>query len=126
MKKPLAEQFEKDKFPFPAAASKEEADAIFTGGLKDGDPNDDKISINKNASFSCSELNPSQREVRVTDAVEFGMWMLEGKYDIGGNLGAIVSADNFIMDGHHRWAGSWLAGGPSTKMTAVQVQLLKD
>ena len=30
------------------------------------------------------------------------------------------------MDGPHRWAGSWLAGGPSTKMTAVQVQLLKD
>ena len=101
-KKFLTEDFDKDKFPFPDAASKEDAEAIFTGGFKDGDPYDDKIVVNKNATFSCSDLNPSQREVRVTDAVEFGMWMLEGKYEIGGNLGAIVSSDNFIMDGHHR------------------------
>ena len=122
----LIEEFDKDKFPFPDTASQEEADAIFTGGFKDGDPDDDKIVINKNAPFTCQQLNPSQKEVRVTDAVEFGMWMLEGKYEIGGNLGAIVSSDDFIMDGHHRWAGSWLAGGPQTKMTAVQVGLPKD
>ena len=125
-KKFLTEDFDKDKFPFPDAASQEEADAIFTGGFKDGDPVDDKIPVNKNAAFTCGQLNPSQKEVRVTDAVEFGMWMLEGKYEIGGNLGAIVSKDDFIMDGHHRWAGSWLAGGPSTKMVAVQVGLPKD
>jgi len=122
----IVEEFDKNKFPFPDTASQEEADAIFTGGFKDGDPDDDKIVINKNAPFTCQQLNPSQKEVRVTDAVEFGMWMLEGKYEIGGNLGAIVSSDDFIMDGHHRWAGSWLAGGPQTKMTAVQVGLPKD
>ena len=73
-KKFLAEDFQKDKFPFPDTASQEEADAIFTGGFKDGDSVDAKIPVNKNAAFTCGQLNPSQKEVRVTDAVEFGMW----------------------------------------------------
>ena len=124
----LAEEFDSSKFPFTDTASQEEADAIWTGGEEenDGDADDDKIVVKRDAPFTCQDLNPSQKDIRIPDSVEFALNMIGGKYPMGGNLGVIVSSDNFIMDGHHRWAGSWLAGGPDTKVTATQVMLPKE
>jgi hypothetical protein len=39
----------------------------------------------------------------------------------GGNLDAIISQDNHILDGHHRWAATMFAK-PSAKVGGVQVQ----
>lgn len=125
-KKTISEDFDKNKFPFPEPASQEAADDIFYGGFEDGLLKDDKIVIKKNAPFTCRQLNPSQSEVRISDSIELALWMLEGKFELGGNLGGIVSGDDFIMDGHHRWSGSWLAGGEETKITATQIMLPKD
>jgi hypothetical protein len=35
---------------------------------------------------------------------------------IGGDLAAIVSSDNYIMDGHHRWSATILASGTKGKV----------
>jgi hypothetical protein len=34
----------------------------------------------------------------------------------GGDLGAVISKDGYIMDGHHRWAASIFTAGPQIKL----------
>lgn len=79
-------------------------------GLRDGGPAaDDKISVAA-ASVDASALKPSQTTMVLDKAVGMALLMLKtGK--VGGQLGAMISSDNFIMDGHHRWAATILAGG---------------
>ena len=83
-----------------------------------GNRGTDKISVQP-AMLGASSLKPSQRTMRIKQAVGMALGMLEtGK--IGGNLGAIISADNHIMDGHHRWAAAILAAGSKAKVGGYQ------
>ena len=69
----------------------------------------DKVSVHS-ASWEAASLKPSQTSMVAGKAVGMALGMIKtGK--VGGNLGAMVSADGFIMDGHHRWAATILAGG---------------
>ena len=70
----------------------------------------DKIKISKKNGISAKSLKPSQTTMRIDDAVGIACNMLIAN-KVGGNIGAIISKDGHIMDGHHRWAGSILAGG---------------
>jgi len=85
------------------------AKMIVISGTKDNNAKDDKIAV-RSATISASKLKPSQTSMVLEKALGMALFMLKsGK--IGGDLGAIISSDNHIMDGHHRWAATILASG---------------
>ena len=78
------------------------------------------------------ELKPSQSSMNIEKAMQFVVQMLhpKGKLQPGGNLGAFISQDNYIMDGHHRWIatgmidpglgiGGYKVGFPAPELIAV-------
>jgi hypothetical protein len=96
-------------------------------GVKDSDPggDDDKIPVN-GATFKVSELAPSQSTMNVAKAVGMAIGhILKGK--AGGDLGAFISNDKRIMDGHHRWISSYMVdpnaeiGGYAVNFPAAQL-----
>jgi hypothetical protein len=90
------------------------AKLIVQSGKDDGDPGDDVVSVGR-AQWPAGQLKPSQTTMRVRDAIAIALTMLRsGK--VGGDLGALVSKDNHILDGHHRWAGTVLAAGNGGKV----------
>ncbi len=132
VKKAIKEQdFEASKFPFPkpdnqgqyakhmASAGKPEKDG--------GDPNDDKVPHKKRADLSSSSLKPSQQEIKLGQALGMAVSMLGGLKGFeegpGGDLGAVISSDGFIMDGHHRWAASIFASGPEVKLGGTVIDM---
>ena len=106
------EEFDDTKFPFPDVATKDQATQIAVHGPDDetGKEDDDVITVTQKDNLSIDDLQPSQREIRLGQALSMAIGQLaSGK--IGGDLGAIISGDNLIMDGHHRWAATIFAGG---------------
>ena len=78
------------------------------------------------------KLKPSQSSMNIEKALAFVIQMLhpEGKLKAGGNLGAFISKDGFIMDGHHRWiatamvdptlsVGGYLVDFPGQQLVAI-------
>jgi hypothetical protein len=55
-------------------------------------------------------LKPSQQQIILVKAFNMAMNTTPagGKFEPGGDIGAIISKDGFIMDGHHRWASTIL------------------
>ena len=94
------------------------AKEISQAGLKDGDPNDDKVPTKQKVMKSVS-LKPSQTTMVVSDIVGVALEMLYLR-DNDSDLGALVSSDNYILDGHHRWAASILAWGTQAKVKVWQ------
>lgn len=90
------------------------AKVIVKSGLKDGTRTDDKVRVKK-STWRASELKPSQTSMVLEKAIGMALSMIQTD-KIGGDLGAIVSSDNFIMDGHHRWAATILAAGKKGKV----------
>lgn len=74
-----------------------------------GSSSEDKVSVSK-TSIKATALKPSQTTMVLEKAVGMAIGMLvSGK--IGGDLGALISSDDHIMDGHHRWAATIIAAG---------------
>lgn len=93
-------------------------------GLDDGDASDDKVSVTK-GSWAASNLKPSQTTMVLSKAVGMALGMLKtGK--VGGDLGALVSSDKHILDGHHRWAATILASGKKGKVGGYKANLKGD
>ena len=114
-----------DAVPLSAIDKKAAQFANAGGGEKDNNADDDKVAFST-VNKAASELNPSQKEVIPKKAVEFAFSaimkinpMNDGP---GGDLQAIVSNDWFIMDGHHRWAATFLVD-PSAKLQATKIDL---
>lgn len=98
------------------------ARVMVESGLQDGgEPGDDKIAVSK-SSWSAAELKPSQTSIVLGKVVGMAIGMLISN-KIGGDLGAIVSSDGYIMDGHHRWAATILASGKSGKVGGYKADL---
>lgn len=77
-------------------------------GLKDGSIPDDQIEY-KYKEISAGKLRGAQTEIIPEKAIGMAIGlMLRPGGKIGGDLGSIISDDNFIMDGHHRWAATYL------------------
>lgn len=112
------------KEPIPLsqiAAKKDGANAAIGGGAEDGDASDDKIA-GKKAFLTVSELKPAQTEIIKEKAFAMAVQsLLRGKWD-GTDLGAIISNDNYIMDGHHRWAATFLID-PNAKVQGTVIDL---
>lgn len=104
---------------------KDAAKAAIGAGTKDGDPKDD-AAAGKKVSVAASALKAAQTEIIPEKALGMAIGMIN-KVGIfsggpGGDLESIISADNYIMDGHHRWAATFLAD-PGASITATQIEL---
>lgn len=72
-------------------------------GRKDSNQTDD-VAMHKKAAISVKDLKPAQTEIIKEKAFSMAIGMLmKGKWD-NQDLESIISNDNYIMDGHHRWA----------------------
>jgi len=100
------------------------------GGLGDGNADDDKIDGGPDK-VAVSQLKPAQKEVIVAKAVAFALGFAYNDYKgVGGSSGApdltdmeaIVSEDDYIMDGHHRWAAATLLK-PDAQVNVIRINL---
>jgi len=103
--------------------NKKAASASIGNGDKDGDKKDDTVG-GKKVSIPVKNLQAAQTEIIAEKAIGMAIGtMLNTKpTKIGGDLGSIISNDNFIMDGHHRWAATFLCD-PNAKVEATQIDL---
>lgn len=86
--------------------------------VEGGPASEDQITVSK-VSVSASQLKPSQTTMVLAKSLGMALFMLKtGK--VGGDLGAILSSDNFIMDGHHRWSAAVIAGGKAAKVGGLK------
>ena len=77
-------------------------------------------------SGSARKLNPSQTTMVLAKSLGSAVKMLRKGKGAGGktaDLGAMISSDNFILDGHHRWSALILARGEDAKVTGLQASL---
>jgi len=100
----------------------------------DKHPNDDVISVNTSFTAPVGDLKPSQTSMNIGKAMGMALAMIMGKegggMPLGGNLGAFISQDDYIMDGHHRWiatamvdpskeVGGFRVGFPGAELVAI-------
>ena len=95
---------------------------IVQSGLEDGNRNDDKIPMGK-ATVAAGKLKPSQTTMQLPKTLGMAISMLLGKMPLGGDLGAIISADNHILDGHHRWSAAIAAAGPGVSVGGYKAKM---
>jgi hypothetical protein len=102
------------QFPNPITTSLKK---IFTNkGKLDGDEFDDIVDT-KDVSIETIKLKPSQDAVYLGKTLGMAIGGVEG-----GDLGAIISSDNYILDGHHRWAAS-MFNNPKALINGIQAGL---
>jgi hypothetical protein len=100
------------------------ADKFMRAGLDDGDPSDDKITIELGGEFAALEGIPTQTNILFPKALGFAVTNPQAFQ--GGDLGAYTSTNNEILDGHHRWAAVMLnnPGGSITTFAKIDLQAL--
>jgi len=99
-----------ERFPLKlsqaAAKAGPEAEKLVTKGNEDGDTSDDTVQASP-GQMAVKELKPSQSSMNIEKACQFAICAILKVNPFpggpGGDLGAIITSDNHIMDGHHRW-----------------------
>ena len=90
---------------------------IFTSkGKMDGDEGDDVVDTKK-GSWAANRLKPSQNAIYLGKSLGMAVGGVKG-----GDLGSIVSSDNHILDGHHRWAATLLSE-PTASIQGIEAKL---
>lgn len=96
----------------------EEIDVLATGGDDDGTPGDDTVDAQP-GTVACKKLKPSQSSMNIEKACQFAICAILKTKPFpngpGGDLGAIITSDAHIMDGHHRWIASGMVD-PNSKV----------
>lgn len=116
-------KIDSERFPLTLSAAKgvKNMPDYVTKGKEDKKEEDDVVAVKEGVSFSCSDLKPSQTSMNIEKAMGMALNMLKsGK--AGGDLGAFISNDNYIMDGHHRWISTAMVD-PSAKIVGNLVNL---
>ena len=84
-------------------------DDLTRGGVNDGATDDDVVT-SSDGGGTVKELKPSQTSMNAEKACCFALCAMANMAPFasgpGGDLSAIISNDNHIMDGHHRWVAS--------------------
>jgi hypothetical protein len=101
---------------FPNPLKKELSSYFLVKGLYDGEEGDDRVK-SKDVMVSADSLNPSQSEIFMGKALGMAVNGIAG-----GNLDAVISSDNHILDGHHRWCATMFAD-PKLKVGGTMVDL---
>ena len=121
---------DRDRFPLQLSKVSPKASKIITrSGQRDGQADDDTIDVGK-GSYPVGQLKPSQSSMNIGKAMAQALAMIQGDMEIGGDLGAFISSDKHIMDGHHRWVattmvdpsknvGGYTVDFPGTELIAV-------
>ena len=97
------------------------AQAVVKNGLKDKAVPDDVIDSAK-SSILVAALKPAQTEIIKEKAFGLAIGMLLDNKWKNQDLGCIISKDNYIMDGHHRWAAISLID-PKEKVEGTVIDL---
>jgi hypothetical protein len=117
-----AAKMDKDRFPMTLSAvvGSGDADKDVEGGKEEHDKNakDDVIGVSGD-SPPVTSLKPSQTSMNIKKALAFALGMIKDD-NPGGKLGAFISNDDHIMDGHHRWIASAMVD-PSSKLGGSRV-----
>jgi len=125
--KPFAKDTNPGK-PFPEGLSGLKAKKFMENGIKDGNKNDDKIPV-KIKQVALSDLKPIQKQIYYDKAL--GSTIDKNNKFYGGvdkskdfvqNSFFVISKDNFIIDGHHRYL-SGLIIDPKMKVNALSIDL---
>jgi hypothetical protein len=106
-------EIDPSKFPNPATKGDKN---FFIKGKKDGESLDDVV-VTKDAAIPAKSLKPSQDAVYLGKALGLAIGGVEG-----GDLGAVISKDNRILDGHHRWAATMFTN-PNAKIIGSKADL---
>jgi hypothetical protein len=126
-----------ERFPTNlSSVDAEKAKGYVTSGADEIDKGDadDVIGVT-GGKPTVTTLKPSQTSMNIAKALAFALGMIKND-NPGGDLGAFISNDGHIMDGHHRWIASAMVnpssklGGsvvdfPATKLIAVLNALTK-
>ena len=125
--KRVIKEFDSTRLPLKLSdVDPEVAKKVTTTGQKDGNPKDDVIGVDAKPTgvAPVQKLFPSQSSMNIGKAMTFVLHMIDhpaGKMDPGGDLGAFISKDGFIMDGHHRWIATAMVD-PSKPVGGFLVQ----
>jgi len=91
-------------------------------GFKDGEKNDDKVKA-KYTKIDTGKLKPIQEQVYLDKVIKnIGKYGAKGSADAVSKLSNIVSKENYILDGHHRYAALMLID-PTRKQAALSIPL---
>jgi len=101
---------------FPNPLSGRLKKIFLTKGEMDGDPSDDIVKT-KPKSWVARKLRPSQSAIYLGKTLGMAVGGVRG-----GDLGAMVSKDKRILDGHHRWAATMFTD-PKAKITGIEADL---
>ena len=117
-------QLDPTKFPLPLSKVNPKTSKKYTrsGNPKlDKSGEDDVINLQK-GEFPVGALRPSQSSMNIGKALGMVISMLDpgNDFSAGGDLGAFISSDKYIMDGHHRWIATSMIN-PSLNMGGIVV-----
>lgn len=93
--------------------------------LKLGDEAKDKVKAGGEfGPIAASKLKASQAEVLFPKAIKMAAGFLKGEsgFKPEGNIGGIITKDKQILDGHHRWAGSYIVN-PESQLSGTEVDM---
>ena len=82
----------------------------------DGVKGDDRAEVNPNGELAVSEMRPTQKNIQVAKSLMFAL--SGGVPKFGGYVFGGADGKYKILDGHHRWSGTYIAS-PGTMMTKV-------
>lgn len=94
--------------------------AVMKGFLKKGHRDDDigdDIVLVKKVAIPVHKIKPTQSIIYTAKSIEMAYRPFEGD-----ELYTIISNDNHILDGHHRWASNMLKD-PNTKMAGYKIDM---
>ena len=117
-------KFEFDRFPLKLSQVGGKAAQFRTRSgepSQDGQNEEDVINLSK-GSRPVGKLKPSQGSMNINKALGMVIAMLDpdNEFSAGGDLGAFISKDGYIMDGHHRWIATSMID-PSLQMGGIIV-----
>ena len=102
--------------------------AMLGAGSSDGQPGDEVINVNEQATPKVGALSPTQNEISLMKSIGYPLSTLDSVTnsltgDITGRGKRIVTAGNLVIDGHHRWSSTWATAGAGVKIDAVDIEL---
>ena len=107
-----------------AASKQDQVDTLVGGGTEDGEKDDDVVQAAA-GSMPVKDLKPSQSSMNIEKACQFAICAILKVPPFangpGGDLGAIITSDNHIMDGHHRWIATGMVN-PSASVGGFVVE----